>query len=261
MTEIRVEYERVLQDTDTEEGGSYTAHDFSSESANTGSAVLCPVCRAASELRAPHGVSFCPACAHVFQTDLTVTVQYDAQYAHQYDSRPVKEMSELRWNFIQSNLKLPAGSRVLDVGYGNGAFLKRAREADMRIFGLDVHKEDFGIPVVDFDTPQDYDLVCFFDSLEHFPDFAPILRLGTQNVIVSIPCTPDFILTEPTKWRHFKPGEHLHYFSPSSLDLFMRNWGFPKRAAQGHPEDALRGKLTVDGRRYDNIYTAIYTSR
>jgi hypothetical protein len=219
----------------------------------------CPVCRTACELHVVHGVSSCPRCHHVFQTDLAVTVAYDAAYAHQYDQRPVKEMSDLRWNFIQRALGLPAESRILDVGYGNGAFLKRAKAADMTIFGVDLHTEDFGIPVVNFDTPQDYDLVCFFDSLEHFPDFAPILQLETRNVIVSIPYTPDFILTAPTKWRHFKPGEHLHDFSRTSLDTFRRNWGFARRLAEGHPEDDLRGKLMVDGKRYNNIYTAIYT--
>jgi hypothetical protein len=218
----------------------------------------CPVCEGVCEHHLIHGLTACCFCQHVFQTDLEVAVSYDATYAHQYDNRPVKEMSDLRWDFIQSRLDLPVKSRILDVGYGNGAFLKRAKAADMTIFGVDLHTEDFGIPVVDFDTPQDYDLVCFFDSLEHFPDFSPILRLNTRNVTVSIPYTPDFILTEPTKWRHFKPGEHLHYFSRSSLDTFMRNWGFPRRLAEGHPEDDLRGKLMVDGKRYDNIYTAIY---
>jgi SAM-dependent methyltransferase len=168
-------------------------------------------------------------------------------------------MSELRWSFLQSWLSLAAGSRILDVGYGNGAFLKRARAADMSIFGIDLHNEDFGIPVVAFDTPQDYDLVCFFDSLEHFPDFAPVSRLNARNVIVSIPNTPDFFPTTPRKWRHFKPGEHLHYFSHASLERLMRSLGFPRRLADGYPEDRLRGKLAIDGESYDNIYTAIYT--
>jgi SAM-dependent methyltransferase len=203
-------------------------------------------------------VSSCLRCQHIFQTDLAVTVSYDANYARQYDLRPVREMSDLRWDFIQSRLHLPARSRVLDVGYGNGAFLKRARAAGMTIFGIDLHTEDFGIPVVEFDAPQDYDLVCFFDSLEHFPDFAPILRLNTRFAIVSIPQTPDFMLAAPRKWRHFKPGEHLHYFSTNSLDTFMRSWGFTGRLAEGNPEDNLRGKLAIDGKSYDNIYTAIY---
>jgi hypothetical protein len=224
----------------------------------TSSAIACPVCQGACEDHAVHNLSSCRVCHHTFQTDLQVTVSYDATYAHQYDLRPVRQMSDLRWRFIQSRLNLPAGSRILDVGYGNGAFLKRARAAEMSIFGIDLHTEDFGIPVVSFDTPQDYDLACFFDSLEHFPNFAPIFRLNTRHVLVSIPNTPDFILTTPQRWRHFKPGEHLHYFSRTSLDRLMRNWGFPKRLAEGYPEDELRGKLAIDGKNHDNIYTAIY---
>src|ERR1700686_4462333 len=83
--------------------------------------VFCPVCEGQCDDHAVHNLSSCRLCHHVFQTDLNVTVSYDASYAHQYDLRPVREMSDLRWDFIQSWLKLPAGSRVLDFGYGNGA--------------------------------------------------------------------------------------------------------------------------------------------
>ena len=98
---------------------------------------------------------------------MAVSVSYDADYARQYDARPAKAMSEVRWNFIQAHLDLPANSRVLDVGYGNGAFLKHAGAAGMKIYGIDIHSGDFGIPHVDFDTPLVFDLICFFDSLEH----------------------------------------------------------------------------------------------
>ena len=162
----------------------------------------------------------------MFQTDLDVTVSYDAQYAHQYDSRPVKAMSELRWNFIRACLDLPRGSRILDVGYGNGAFLKHARDAGMDIYEIDLHSEDFGIPVVDFDNGMDFDLICFFNSLEHFPSFSPILKLKSRSVIVSIPNAPDFLLATPKLWRHYKPGEHLHYFSHEASGCFG-DVGFP----------------------------------
>jgi SAM-dependent methyltransferase len=227
---------------------------------NRSQATLCPVCQASCFGLTPHNLTRCLVCHHIFQTDLAVTVSYDANYAHQYDRLPVKEMSDLRWNFIQSCLNLTRGSRVLDVGYGNGAFLKRACGAGMSIFGADVHTEDFGIPVVDLETKISFDLISFFDSLEHFPSFAPLLRLRSKNVIVSIPQTPDFILDAPRRWRHYKPGEHLHYFSHRSLDTFMAQWGFQRKLAQGYPEDSIRGKLSIDGEIYDNIYTAIYTS-
>ena len=189
---------------------------------------------------------------------MTVSIAYDADYAHQYDARPVKAMSEVRWNFIQSHLNLPVNSRLLDIGYGNGAFLKHAQAAGMRIYGIDIHSEDFGIPHVNFDTPLVFDLICFFDSLEHFPDFSPIFKLRSRHVIVSIPNTPSFVLTTPQAWRHFKPGEHLHYFSRKSLDNLMRDWGFSHKVTEGFPEDELRGKLLFGHQKADNIYTALY---
>ncbi len=220
----------------------------------------CPVCFEVGQSFPEHNLTECPVCAHIFQTDLNITARYDAEYAHKYDKFPSKAMSALRWDFICATLDLPSTSKILDVGYGNGAFLKHADAMGMNIFGIDVHSEDFGIPVVGFEHPLRYDLISFFDSLEHFADFSPIFTLRARNIIVSLPLTPDFLLKTPHRWRHFRPGEHIHYFSSRSLDVFMRRWGFSRRIAQGSPEDALRGKLLIDGKQLDNIYTAIYTN-
>jgi SAM-dependent methyltransferase len=219
----------------------------------------CPVCDFECSTHTVHNLSSCSTCEHIFQTDLAITVSYDGSYARQYDQRPVREMSELRWKFIQSHLALATNSKVLDVGYGNGAFLKRAREARMEIYGIDVHNENFGVPTIGFDTNLHFDLVCFFDSLEHFADFDPIFRLKADAAIVSIPNRIDTFLTAPLSWRHYKPGEHLHYFSAASLDRVMARWGFNHKLTEGFPEDELRGKLHVGGKLTDNIYTAIYT--
>jgi SAM-dependent methyltransferase len=222
-------------------------------------AVHCPVCDVECTRHTEQNLTVCHACDHIFQTDLTITISYDGTYARQYDHRPAREMSDVRWHFIQSHLALPSNSTVLDIGYGNGAFLKRAREAGMKIHGIDVHTEDFGIPTVDFDTNLHFDLVCFFDSLEHFADFEPIFRLKADAAIISIPNRPDSMLEAPRSWRHFKPGEHLHYFSAKSLDRIMRRWGYTRKLTEGFPEDALRGKLLIGRKLTDNIYTAIYT--
>lgn len=218
----------------------------------------CPVCIETCSVHTADNLTACTSCGHVFQTDLTVTVSYNADYARQYDRRPAKQMSDVRWNFIQQHLGLLHGSRVLDIGYGNGAFLKRARDAGMSIYGIDVHSEDFGIPTVSFDTRLNFDLICFFDSLEHLPDFNAVLQLKAGAVIVSIPRTPKQILTRPSVWRHYKPGEHLHYFSTHSLDKLMDRWGFQTKVADGHPEDELRGKILLEDEWTDNIYSCIY---
>lgn len=227
--------------------------------ASTGRQPVCPVCGSRDFLEHyDHCISLCRACQHSFQTDLLISARYDASYAHQYDDRPHRAMSELRWNYIQRSLNLTAGRRILDIGYGNGSFLKHCRSQGAEIFGIDVHGEDFGIPEVTFGTRLEFDLICFFDSLEHLPSFDVIMGLKAKYVIVSIPKPPGFFLAEPWRWRHFKPGEHLHYFSGASLDYLMREWLGGEKIAEGCPEDALRGKLLHSGIVYDNIYTAIY---
>lgn len=218
----------------------------------------CPVCDCPDVTRHRNGLSQCQRCWHIFQTDLRVSAVYDAAYARQYDQRPHEEMSTLRWRFIQRWLGLSVGSRVLDIGYGNGSLLKHARAQGMEVFGLDVHGEDFGIPTVDYYTPQTFDLICFFDSLEHFVSFDCLFRLQAAYAVVSLPAPPDYLLDTPERWRHYKPGEHLHHFCRDSLDFLMGKWGLRHKLADGFPEDELRGKLHAEGRTYDNIYTAIY---
>jgi SAM-dependent methyltransferase len=219
----------------------------------------CPVCHGIHVTSKANNLTLCSDCRHIFQSDHRVSIVYDASYAHQYDDRPHEEMSRLRWDYIQDHLALHKGSRILDIGYGNGAFLKQARRAGMEIFGIDLHGVDFGIPNVNYDSPIGYDITCFFDSIEHLVEFDDIFRLNTKHVVVSIPDTSEYLLTQPRRWRHYKPGEHLHYFSRRSLDLLINRWGLPHKVAEGHPEDYIRGKLTIDGYTYDNIYTAIYS--
>jgi len=221
--------------------------------------ISCPICLCGNLLNYENNLTLCIDCEHVFQSDLNISTIYDSNYAHQYDIRPHHEMSQIRWTFIQKALSLSPGSKILDVGYGNGSFLKHALNHDMDIYGIDVHGEEFGIPEVNYDTEMIFDLVCFFDSLEHFDTFEKPLSLNARNIIVSTPDPVDFLLIYPQKWRHFKPGEHLHYFSRKSLDLIMHRWGFFYKLAEGNPEDDLRGKLIIDNQNYNNIYTAIYS--
>lgn len=234
-------------------------HSNQAES-RVGQASACPVCDYRTLIHQPeHNLTACTKCEHIFQSDLRVTAVYDSAYAHQYDERPHREMSKLRWDFIQQTLALPPGSKILDVGYGNGSFLKHAQHFDMNIYGIDLHNEDFGVPEVGYDSDIEFDLVCFFDSIEHFVSWEQPLSLRTKNAIVSVPAQPNFMLRSPRSWRHFKPGEHLHYFSDQSLAHLMEDWGLPCLRAQGNPEDALRGTLAIDGLTYSNIYTAIFS--
>jgi hypothetical protein len=202
----------------------------------------CPVCHT-SGVDSDEVLSLCPVCKHIWQTDLKVQAVYNAQYVHdRYDHYATTEiMSFLRLGFVKAFAK---SGRLLDVGYGNGCFLKQAAKAGFDTFGSDVHGADYGIhevPLVEAANGS-WDVVTFFDSLEHFSDLTlPRAAAARARVIVvSIPCRPDSFPARK-EWKHYRPGEHLHYFSRYSLELF-----FASRhtvASRSNVEDAIRGKL------------------
>jgi FkbM family methyltransferase len=68
--------------------------------------------------------------------------------------------------------------------------------------------------------------VTFWDSLEHLPDPARLLtklRVGTF-VFVSLPILGD--LQRLADSKHYKPGEHVRYFTHAGLTRYMAEQGF-----------------------------------
>lgn len=201
----------------------------------------CPVCMRNSAFPSSvPGLHRCRDCDHIFQRPLAVTASYNYQYVKQrYEAYATTDlMSHLRLGFMRA--MHPKPGRLLDVGYGNGSFLKLAAKAKYDTFGNDVHGcgEQFGVrdACLNGDT---WDVITFFDSLEHFPDLTLPRQVCKQAVlvIVSIPCRPEDE-REILSWKHYRPGEHLHYFSPQSLSVFMEG---KQPLACLDLEDTIRG--------------------
>lgn len=132
----------------------------------------------------------------------------------------------VRWEFI-SEL---APKVVLDYGCGVGWF--RAYRPE----GVEVYTYDIGpAPQTGLELRM-YDVTCFWDVLEHITDFSviePVLALS-RHVAVTVPIFED----DPaalSNWKHFKPGEHLHYFTPETLGALMARYGFVEKK-RGQPE-------------------------
>ena len=125
-------------------------------------------------------------------------------------------IAKRRWDFISSiNVK-----RVLDYGCGPSWF-RAWRPSNICVDSFDVgNYPQTGI------NEMEYDLICFWDSLEHIPNLNDIfwLLLRTKYVVVSIPIKPDGIFMKD--WKHYRPYEHLHYFSLKTLDGFFVRHGF-----------------------------------
>jgi Golgi nucleoside diphosphatase len=133
---------------------------------------------------------------------------------------------------------------ILDFGYGSGDFLRVMRKLGWNIFGYDVHSLNLGIKNLTQEEilNKDWNVVTFFDSLEHLENFDFIKKLSkkTDNFIISVPATPFDFPINKNPWKHYKPGEHLHYFSPESLQILFENFNLKKFVCL---EDVIRGKL------------------
>lgn len=219
----------------------------------------CPVCNSTGVVTITesieHELAECVTCGHLFQQDLEVTQTYDHEYIKvrydAYETTPL--MSHLRLGIVTA---VAHGPKLLDVGYGNGDFIKSACKAGFDGFGNDIHGADYGVEEIDlYDDKRlqrQWDVVTFFDSIEHIPTFEVVRDLGRRahTIVVSIPRKPSYFPCD-LDWKHYRPGEHLHYFSTFSLQkLFAPKW----IRGISHAEDVIRGKLK-DGR--PNIDTVI----
>ena len=147
---------------------------------------------------------------------------YDEHYLEKKKARENTEVGRL---LVQQRCKFVGrrGLGVVDVGVGAGSFVK-ANEC----VGYDVNPEMVqwlrnhncwhDIYTAKIDT------ACFWDSLEHMLTPEAALVNVTNEVFISIPI---FASGEHAlKSKHFRPNEHLWYFTEWGLIGWMKKQGF-----------------------------------
>ena len=149
----------------------------------------------------------------LYQLPTGVIQEYDEQYVSRYNSFD-DTLQKMRYDFCTARVKFDS---VLDVGYGNGDFLRVCKERGKECFGNDIS----GYPLPDgvaFTENRniDVDLVTFFDCIEHFPerDLSKILSpLKCKYLCITVPwCHHWGDEAKFMEWRHRKPNEHFHHF-------------------------------------------------
>jgi hypothetical protein len=176
----------------------------------------------------------------IYQISKTEFV-YDNEYVEtRYGAAPVEQMSFLRVGQITAALgRIPTS--VLDVGYGSGDFLKAMSSAITDVNGYDIPPA-FPVPgVANVENmySREYDLVTFFDSLEHFEDPSEIRALRTNFIHISVPWCHYFSDEWFQDWRHRRPNEHLWHFNEKSLPAFMKEMGY-ELICFSNGEDVIR---------------------
>lgn len=169
---------------------------------------------------------------------------YDANYVATYDTdayrRDNDKLQALRLGFI-IGVHGSVPHSICDVGYGNGAFLKACKGIIPVRYGKDVTGLQVeGVRIVDKYPPTD--VITFHDCLEHIPDLLFARDLKCKTLVVSLPwCHYE---TAGQLWfdglyKHRKPDEHLHHFSPGALEEFMASMNWVLASHSNH-EDIVR---------------------
>lgn len=150
-------------------------------------------------------------------------------------------MSKLRLGYVVGSLgHVP--QTVLDVGYGFGNFLDSCDQLGIVTHGCDLFSDllPAHAKFVSHPTHGQYDLITFFDSLEHFESVDFVKHLNAKFVAISLPwCHHPEDNMWFSQWHHRKPDEHLHHFNSQSLSAFMLANGW-QCVNYTHVEDVIR---------------------
>ncbi len=141
----------------------------------------------------------------------------------------------------------PRPGRVLEVGSAAGFFLAVMQEIGWECHGVELSRsmaetsrELFGFEHVQAGTladasfePRSFDVVAFWDVIEHLEDPAwhlararallkddGLLVLETQNV------ESRFARLMGRRWQHYKMAEHLYHFAPATLEKLLARAGY-----------------------------------
>ncbi|MFW9856163.1 MAG: class I SAM-dependent methyltransferase [Candidatus Thorarchaeota archaeon] len=116
-------------------------------------------------------------------------------------------------------IKLNYESKVLDVGCGSGAFLRRLKELGLKeLIGIDPflpgEAHDKGLKLLkktifDFDDQDNFDFIRFHHTLEHMPDQADVI-LKTSKLLSP---TGSCMVSMPVKTKYIWKRYGIHWVS------------------------------------------------
>jgi hypothetical protein len=189
----------------------------------------------------------------IVKTIKEYNIDYVSERYNTYGEKGL-QMAYLRVGYLLGSIKEELNS-VLDVGYGNGDFLKVCSEKIKNCFGNDISNYPLphGCVFVDDIFKDEYDLVCFFDSLEHFEEIDFVSKLKTKYVCVSLPWCHNKSDEWFENWKHRREDEHLWHFNDNSLVNFMVEMGY-ELVNVSNVEDTIRKSINED----KNILTGIF---
>lgn len=153
-------------------------------------------------------------------------MSYEGDYWDSYVERDASPMgaalTQARIDLVRSFLGHES-HKVVDIGIGGGRFVDQ-----LNCKGFDVNDRAVEWLSRDGRLVNPYiervDAITCWDSLEHIPNPEALIGGVDRFVFVSMPIYRD--QSDCLKSKHYKPGEHLWYFTSNGLIQYMDKLGF-----------------------------------
>ena len=150
-------------------------------------------------------------------------MDYSGPYFEKYQALDATPMGESLTAARVAMVARHFAGQVVDIGIGGGRFV-----VDADCWGYDVNAEavawlaDSGRFFDVYANPVE--AITCWDSLEHVPDPEQLVTMAGQWVFVSMP-------VYLSQWdclqsKHYKPGEHLWYWTTTGLIAWFARQGF-----------------------------------
>lgn len=160
-----------------------------------------------------------------YQKDMGNIVKYDEDYFNKclsYEDQEIAlKINEGRIGMVGRHHQ----GQVLDIGIGSGEFIKKrqfTRGYDINPVAVKWLKES-GLYS---DYFMEFKAFTLWDVLEHIPDPVVYLRhmRNGSHLFISIPIFGN--LSTIRRSKHYRPGEHLYYFTEEGLINWLGKYGF-----------------------------------
>lgn len=185
-----------------------------------------------------HGVAYQRGRGRIVYGD-----EYLGKFAA-YDERIRAAVNAGRCALVARHLS--AGARLLDVGAGDGAFVRAARQGGFEALGFEVIPAAAAALRREGRYAEDlaaFDAVTLWDAIEHMEDPGACLRGVRAGALVfaSLPIFADLRTVRTSK--HYRPGEHLYYFTDAGFVAWAARCGLRLLERSAHEIEAGRESI------------------
>lgn len=191
----------------------------------------------------------CESNGVAYQKDMSAgRVPYDSGYLEKVsayeDSEIAQRVNSGRCAVLMRHLS--EGMSILDVGAGSGAFIRAAQSWGLDVKGFDVIPEaveQLKAAGLYADELHKFGAVTMWDSIEHMEDPAQALGQIARGsfLFVSVPVFYD--LKKIRNSKHYRPGEHLYYWTTTGFVDWMKEYGFSLLEFSYHEISAGRDSI------------------